>query len=129
MSGSATAPFHPLLVLGVGDLLPPFPKCEGRVGSCKEYEGSKRCHPNMDEVMGKLLVTSYSRGRVVHAPLRIEAWKLQKDKAVKTIREVFRRYVLHRSMSSSPNKGKLASADPRSGIYSDPLTWTLKQAA
>ncbi|CAI9775183.1 unnamed protein product [Fraxinus pennsylvanica] len=42
--------------------------------------------------------------------------------------EVFRG-VLLRSMSSSPNNGKLASADPRSGIYSDPLTWTLKQAA
>lgn len=39
-----------------GDLLPLFPTGEGQVGSWEEYESCKRCHPDLEEVMGKLLV-------------------------------------------------------------------------
>jgi hypothetical protein len=41
---------------GLGDLLPTFPTGEGQVGSWEEYESCKRCHPDLEEVMGKLLV-------------------------------------------------------------------------
>lgn len=41
---------------GLGELLPPFPTGEGQVGSWEEYESCKRCHPDLEEVMGKLLV-------------------------------------------------------------------------
>ena len=36
---------------------------------------------------------------------------------------------LHNSTSDTPNKKELGSLDPRSGMYSDPLTRTLKHAA
>ncbi|GMN71896.1 hypothetical protein TIFTF001_054167 [Ficus carica] len=38
------------------NLLPLFPTGEGQVGSWEEYESCKRCHPDLEEVMGKLLV-------------------------------------------------------------------------
>lgn len=41
---------------GLGDLLPLFPTGEGQVGSWEKYESCKRCHPDLEEVMGKLLV-------------------------------------------------------------------------
>ena len=59
------SPFHPPIVssgpfqaknTGLGDLLPLFPTGEGQVGSWEEYESCKRCHPDLEEVMGKLLV-------------------------------------------------------------------------
>lgn len=34
----------------------------------------------------------------------------------------------HISTLGTPNKKEVGSSEPSSGIYSDPLTWTLKQA-
>lgn len=40
----------------LGDLLPLFPTGEGQVKSWEEYESCKRCHLDLEEGMGKLLL-------------------------------------------------------------------------